>query len=155
RSFALRPALAAAAGLLTGISPAVTRIHLDGFLSQTSTLFVLPALILLSRREDLRGRERVALSSILLCFQLVSYTELYVLAVFLWCCVSMIRVARHGLSGLWLLLLSVTLSLVLVPGYLRGAVKFTQEQYLYSSNRPQAVESLAPFSGTLKGWAKL
>jgi hypothetical protein len=141
------------AGVIAALTPALTRIQLDGFFSQTATLFVYPALAgLLSGRNELSAGRKLC-AAVLLAFLIGSYTEVAVLGV----AVVTVLVVANGSSwrrrGRDLSLILVG-ALLLNPGFLGRLPDFLFAQARLASN-PDTLKELFPDSGTWLGWGRL
>ena len=146
QSFSLSRPYCVLASLWVGLAPSTTRIHLDGFLSQTSVLFVFPLIIIWARLAGENIRFRITTGAILVSYLLVSYTELLVIGLFLLALLSI------GLAILWsprqLVISAVVtgIGLLLVPAYLPRAYLFTVTQYSVANASPPGLEMQAPAS---------
>ncbi|MDB6166069.1 MAG: hypothetical protein JWQ83_1209, partial [Lacunisphaera sp.] len=133
RSLSLPRWAAAAAGLGAALSPAFTRIHLDGFFSQAATLFVYPALAgLLGGRGEIR-RETKIVAALLLAYLVGSYTEVGIFGVTLTAALVLFpaRLWRQRLKDLILILGG---ALLLNPGYLIRLLVFLVDQWQRTHN---------------------
>ena len=145
--------LAAIGGVGAAIGPAVTTLQLDCYYSQTSTLFVLPALAgLLTARGLLRAWQRVV-AALLLAFLIGAYSEIAVVGV------GMVVIMRLVAEAPWRTRLSdlgwVFAGAVLVnPGYLVRLPRFLFEQGAHMHD-PNLLAALVPESGTWRGWGRL
>ncbi len=154
QAFSLSRSYATIVAVWVGLAPATTRIHLDGFLSQTAVLFVFPLLILWARQTQENIRFKLTCGSVLISYLLVSYTEYFVIGLFLFGLLSV------GLAVIWsprqiaISAAAAALGLALVPAYLPRAYHFAVDQYSFASRLNPAVEVLAPDGGTVYGWAK-
>ena len=153
RTMSLPRWAAAAAGLGAALSPAFTRIHLDGFFSQTASLFVYPALAgLLGGRGEIR-RETKIVAALLLAYLVGTYTEVGVFGVTL--TVALVLLARESwrerLRNVALILAG---ALLLNPGYLSRLLIFLADQWGRTRN-PATLSELFPEGGTWIGWGRL
>ena len=153
RSAALPRWAAAGAGLGAALSPALTQIHLDGFLSQNATLFVYPALAgLLGGGGEIRRESKIA-AALLLAFLLGAYTEVGIFGVML--TGALVLVARQpwrrrSTDLAWIF----SGALLLNPGYLGRLVVFLFVQWQETRN-PATLAALFPEGGTWLGWGRL
>jgi hypothetical protein len=138
------------------VLPAVTKAHLDGFLSQTSVLFIAPILLLALRAAPRNFRLAWVVSAVFLAFLLTAYTEVYIVGVAFagLACLLGLRL-RFRLRAL-LLTLAIGGSLVLAaPFAARYAPPFAVRQYRVAANPDTpALSVLVPDSGTWRGWAE-
>ena len=149
--------LAMLAGIWWGVLPAVTKIHLDGFFSQTCILFVFPAMaaVFYVRRGRLE-RTPLWLLTVYLAYLLCTYTEVYVLGVGL--LVSMVMLAAWTGTPWWQRISAVAAvgagSLVLTGSYMWYFVHYIGHQYGVAAE-PLALADLTPLSGTWMGWKQI
>ena len=68
--------MAGSGALLAALLPAVTRLSLNGFLSQISILFVFPFFASLLRRQDLSARGFILFFSLTLAYVVAAYSEI-------------------------------------------------------------------------------
>ena len=68
--------MAGSGALLAALLPAVTRLSLDGFLSQVSILFVFPFFVSLLRHQDLSDRSFTLFFSLTLTYLVAAYSEI-------------------------------------------------------------------------------
>ena len=142
--------------LWASLLPIITRIHLDGFLSQVAVGFVIPALIY--NALSIKRHPRFSLVSLvtLLSYLLVTYTEIYPIAVLLVACVGSVSLFPRNTRRILDLAISIMVSLILVPRYLFYVFTWVIEQYATISSGPNKnLDGLFPNSGTLLGWAEL
>lgn len=148
---------AALAAVWWGVLPAVTKVHLDGFLSQTCILFVFPAMAaaFYARRGRLE-RVPLALLTFYLAYLLCTYTEVYALGVGLLVCLLILATQEAS----WGRRLSagatvVAGSLVLNGGYLRSFAFYIGSQYQSAASNAKELVGLVPMSGTWIGWKQI
>lgn len=143
----------ACAGIGAALSPAFTRIYLDGFFSQTATLFVYPALAaLLTRRGTMRREEGITIS-VLLAYLIGSYSEVSILGL------GLVTASLLTSTGSWRLncrsLSLITAGAFLLnPGYLSRLPALILGQM----NQTAQIEALAvlfPEGGTWLGWGRM
>lgn len=141
-------------GIWAGLLPAVTQTHLDGFFSQTTVLFVLPALCLAAFAAQRNLWLGWITATLFLAFLLGAYTEVYIIgaAAFVTLCLSLVAWPlrkRIGYGGL-----AIVVSLLLLTPYVLRSLAFVADQYKTASN-PETLAALAPQAGTWRGWAEL
>ncbi|MEO7797195.1 MAG: hypothetical protein ABIY47_05665, partial [Opitutaceae bacterium] len=153
RTGGLAAGLAGWAGLGAALTPAITRIQLDGFFSQTATLFVYPALAgLLTWSAPLTTATKVC-AALLLAFMIGSYSEVAVLGVALVAALVLFR-GPPVRSRVFEFAAIVAGALFLNAGYLGRLVNFLIGQALFASN-PRVLAALFPESGTWIGWGRM
>jgi hypothetical protein len=147
--------LAGSGALLAAFLPAVTRLSLDGFLSQLSILFTFPFFASLLRRRELSARGFTLFFSLTLAYIVAVYSEL-----------APIGLCTFFLGVLWvrddqarpkrLMLMSALLLIVLVnPFYLSKLIGFLAYQYNLAANAATLWDNSAPDVSTLRGWSEL
>jgi len=154
RSLALPLPLAALAAFWTGLSPAMTRIAIEGFFSQVEAIFVYCFLLLWAASARKLSTTHVALPAIALSFQFVTYTESYLVSFALFGLCVLFLTWRMGRGAFIAGLISAAAAPLFVPMYLVYALRFIEEQYTFASAARAAVEVLAPDAGTLIGWSR-
>jgi hypothetical protein len=126
--------LAGSGALLGAILPAVTRLSLNGFLSQVSILFVFPFFASLLRRKELSARSFILFFSFTLAYFLAAYSEIAPMGL----CTLFLGVifVRHDLfRAKRLMLMSAILLIALLnPFYLRNFIEFLWRQYEMAAN---------------------
>ena len=146
--------MAGSGALLAAFLPAVTRISLDGFLSQVSILFVFPFFASLLRRQELSARSFTLFFSLTLAYLVAAYSEIAPIGLctlFL----GVIFIRRDKARSKRLMLMSAVLLIALVnPYYLRNLIEFLGQQYYMASNA-KFLDSLAPSVLTLRDWSEL
>ena len=146
--------MAGSGALLAAFLPAVTRISLDGFLSQVSILFVFPFFASLLRHQELSARSFTLFFSLTLAYLVAAYSEIAPIGLctlFL----GVIFVRRDKSRAKRLMLMSAVLLIALVnPYYLRNLIEFLGQQYYMASNA-KFLDSLAPSVLTLRDWSEL
>ncbi len=151
RSWGMPFAWALLAGLWAGFSPAVTSMHLDGFFSQTATLFVFPALM------GILGPGRVTMASaglagIILAFLLGAYPELSLFGLAEAACIVIFQERNLGrLARLlaWMFAVALILNAPVLPA-LAGLL---YRQTAVGSGSVW-VSGLPPDITSLRGWAQ-
>jgi len=148
--------LMAAAGALLGVLlPAITRLSLNGFLSQVSILFVFPFFASLLRRQELGAKSFTLFFSLSLAYLIAAYSEIapigfctFFLGV--WC------VRLDSFRSKRLILMSGLLLIALVnPYYLRNLIEFLEFQYNLAANAGSFWDNAAPNILSLQGWTEL
>jgi hypothetical protein len=146
--------IAGSGALLAAFLPVVTRLSLDGFLSQTSILFVFPFIACLLRRHDLRAGSFTLLFSLTLAYLVSAYSEIASIGL----CIlflGVIFVRRDKFRTKRLMLMSAILLTALVnPYYLNNLIEFLEQQYSYAANAA-SMAHMAPNLLTLRGWSEL
>lgn len=97
-AFGVSPLLAAAGGLWSGLLPALTQTQLDGFYSQTATLFCFPFLAALAAPPAPSRWRQLVCPTLILTFLLASYSEEYVLGAALVLATAVLPPSRNNLS---------------------------------------------------------
>jgi hypothetical protein len=138
--------------LLAVFLPAVTRLSLDGFLSQISILFVFPFFVSLLRRRELSARSLTLFFSLTLAYVVSAYSEIAPLALctmFL----GILFVRNDQFRSKRLMLMGALLFIAFLnPYYLRNLVGFLAQQYYYAANLT-SLDRMAPQVLTLGGWS--
>lgn len=97
-SFWVSRLLAAAGGLWTGLLPGLTQTQLDGFYSQTATLFCFPFLAALAAPQAASRSRQLLPATLILTFLLASYSEEYLLGAALVLAAILLSPSRSSLS---------------------------------------------------------
>ena len=146
--------MAGSGALLAAFLPAVTRLSLDGFLSQASILFVFPFFASLLRHRDLSARSFTLFFSLTLAYVVAAYSEIAPIGL----CIlflGLIFVRQDKFRAKRLTLMSAFLLVALMnPYYLRNLIEFLGQQYYYAANLAFLV-NMAPDLLTLRGWSEL
>ena len=146
--------MAGSGALLAALLPAVTRLSLNGFLSQISILFVFPFFASLLRREDLSTRRFILFFSLTLAYVVASYPEIAPIG-FCTLFLGVMFVRRDKFRTKRLMLMSAIFLVALMnPYYLRNLVEFLGQQFYIATNGTNMVH-LAPNLLTLRGWSEL
>jgi hypothetical protein len=146
--------LAGSGALLAAFLPAITRLSLNGFLSQVSILFVFPFFACLLQRQDLPARSFTLFFSLALAWVVAAYSEIAPLG-FCTLLLGVMFVRRDKLRSKRLILMSSILLIALLnPFYLRNLIEFLGQQYYLAANVP-SLTNLAPNVSTLRGWSEL
>ena len=154
REIAIDRFLAGSGALLAVFLPAVTRLSLDGFLSQVSILFVFPFFAIQLRHQELSARSFTLFFSLTVAYFVSAYSEIAPLGLGTLCLGVMfirgdtIRSKRFMLMGAMLLIALVN------PYYLRNLIEFLGQQY-YTATNTAFLDRLAPSLRTLHGWSEL
>jgi hypothetical protein len=146
--------LAGSGALLAVLLPALTRLSLNGFLSQVSILFVFPFFACLLQRQDLPARSFTLFFSLALAYVVAAYSEIAPLG-FCALLLGVTFVRRDKFRSKRLMLMSSILLIALVnPFYLRNLIEFLGQQYYLAANMT-SLNHLAPNVLTLRGWSEL
>jgi hypothetical protein len=144
---------AAVGAFVPTIFQAITRLSIDAYLSQTSTLFVFVFLTHLLLRQDLNARTFTLFFSLGLAYLISSYTELMPFG----CGVLILGIAlvRQDSFQTKRLTLFGTILLValLNPFYIADLIVFLQQQYL-NALKADAINNLIPGVLSLQGWSE-
>ena len=146
--------IAGAGALLVALLPAVTRLSLNGFLSQACILFVFPFFASLLRQQDLSARSFTLFFSLTLGYLVAVYSELAPIG-FCTFLLGVIFIRSDKFRAKRLMLLSAILLIALMNAfYLRNLLEFLAQQYYIAANAP-FLEHMAPKILTLRGWSEL
>jgi hypothetical protein len=146
--------MAGSGALLAALLPVVTRLSLDGFLSQMSILFVFPFFASLLRHEELSTRSFTLFFSLTIAFLVAVYSEFAPIG---FCTLFLgVLVIRHDtFRAKRLMLMSAILLIALVnPFYLRNLIGFLGHQYNLAANLTH-LNDLVPRLLTLRDWSEL
>ena len=139
---------------MAALLPAVTRLSLNGFLSQISILFVFPFFASLLRREDLSARRFILFFSLTLAYVVAAYPEIAPIG-FCTLFLGVMFVRRDKFRTKRLMFMSAIFLIALMnPFYLRNLIEFLGEQFYIATNGAN-MEHLAPNLLTLRGWSEL
>jgi hypothetical protein len=145
---------AGSGALAASLLPAVTRLSLDGFLSQTSILFIFPFFASLLQARDLSNRGYVLFFSLTLAYLVSAYSEIAPIG-FCTFLLGTVIVRRENLRAKRLMLLSAMILIALLnPCYLRNLIQFLGLQYYLAAHAP-LMKQMAPDILTLRGWSEL
>jgi hypothetical protein len=145
---------AGSGALLAVILPAVTRLSLNGFLSQVATLFVFPFFASLLRSQDLSARSFTLFFSLTLAYLVAAYSEIAPIGLCTFF-LGVMFVRRDKIRAKRLMLMSAILLIALMnPCYLRNLIAFLGKQFHVAGN-DALLESLAPKMLTLRAWSEL
>jgi hypothetical protein len=146
--------MAGSGALLAALLPAVTRLSLNGFLSQISILFVFPFFASLLRRPDLSARRFILFFSLTLAYLVAAYSEIAPLGFgTLFFGVMFVRLDKFRTKRL-MLMSAIFLVALLNPYYLRNLLEFLGQQF-YLATKGTYMEHMAPNLLTLRGWSEL
>jgi hypothetical protein len=147
--------MAGSGALLAALLPAVTRLSLDGFLSQISILFVFPFFVTLLRQEDLSARGFTLFFSLALAYVVAAYSEIAPLGLCTFF-LGVLLVRRDKFRAKRLMLMSAILLIVLLnPYYWRNLIGFLGYQYNLAANASALWDNVAPNVLTLRGWSEM
>jgi hypothetical protein len=146
--------MAGSGALLAAFVPVVTRLSLDGFLSQISILFVFPFFASLLRHEELSARSFTLFFSFTLAYLVAAYSEITPIGFGIFFLGVMLL--RHDTFRLKrLVLMSAILLIALVNlYYLRNLIEFLEQQY-YLAAYATLMDDMMPKILTLRGWSEL
>jgi hypothetical protein len=146
--------MAGSGALLAVLLPALTRLSLNGFLSQLSILFVFPLFASLLRHKELTARSFTLFFSLTLAYVVSAYSEIAPIGL----CTFFLGVMflRHDkFRPKRLIFMSALLLIALMnPYYLHNFIEFLAQQYYLPANAA-FLDSLAPKVLTLRGWSEL
>jgi hypothetical protein len=146
--------MAGSAALLAAFLPGVTRLSLDGFLSQASILFVFPFFASQLRHEELSARSFTLFFSLTLAYLIAAYSEIAPIGLctlFL----GVLFVRQDKFRDKRVMLMSAILLIALMnPYYLRNLIGFLGRQYYLAANSTN-LDDLAPKVLTVRGWSEL
>jgi hypothetical protein len=146
--------MAGSGALLAALLPVVTRLSLDGFLSQTSTLFVFPFFGSLLRRRDLSAGSFTLFFSLSLAYVVSAYPEIAPIGIcIMFLGVMVVRRDKFGTKRL-MLMSAILLTALVNPYYLHNLVEFLERQYYHAGNAA-SMAHMAPSLLTLPGWSEL
>jgi hypothetical protein len=145
----------AGSGALLGVFlPAITRLSLNGFLSQVSILFVFSFFAILLRRQELNARSFTLFFSFTLAYVIAAYSEIAPLG-FCTFLLGLLLIRRDDFRAKRLIFMCTILLVTLVnPYYLRNLIGFLGQQYFYAANSALLV-NLVPDLASLRGWSEL
>jgi hypothetical protein len=146
--------IAGSGALLAAFLPGLTRLSLNGFLSQVSILFVFPFFASLLRREELSARTFTLFFSLTLAFLIAAYSELAPIG-FCTLLLGVMFARKDKIRTNKLMLISAGLLVAFVnPFYLRNSIEFLSQQYKLAGSST-FLDNLAPDVLTLRGWSEL
>lgn len=141
------------AGLGAALTPALTRVQLDGFFAQVATLFVYPALAGLLGGNEPPTRHAKFCAAVFLAFLLGTYSEVAVFGAALGAALIVARGAPWR-ARLFDMASIGAGALLLNLGYLERLANFLVGQAMFAS-RPGTLVALFPESGTWIGWGRM
>jgi hypothetical protein len=154
RDIGINRLTAALGAFLPTILPAITRLTLDGFLSQTAVLFVFVFFADLLHRRDLNARSFTLFFSLGLAYLIAAYSELAPFG----CCSFLLGVLlirpetfRGKRLMIWCAILLVAL---LNPLYIRNLITFLAGQY-FTAAIGRYMDDLVPHVLTVGGWSEI
>ena len=146
---------AASGALLVAFLPVVTRISLDGFLSQVGVFFVFPFFACLLQHQALNARSFTLFFSLTLAYLIAVYSEIAPIGLCTFA-VGVLFVRQDNFRAKRLMLMSALLLIALVnPYYLRNLIGFLGYQYTLAANATSLWDNVAPDVLTLRGWSEL
>jgi hypothetical protein len=146
--------MAGSGALMAALLPAVTRLSLNGFLSQVSILFVFPFFASLLGRQDLSARRFIVFFSLTLAYLVAAYTEIAPIG-FCTLFLGVMFVRRDNFRTKRLMLMSAIFLIALMnPYYLGNLIEFLGEQF-YIATKGTYMEHMAPDLLSLRGWSDL
>jgi hypothetical protein len=146
--------MAGSGALLAALLPVVTRLSLDGFLSQMSILFVFPFFASLMRHEELSARSFTLFFSLTLAYVVSAYSEIAPIGLCTFC-LAVMFIRRDTFRSKRLMLMSAILLIALVnPYYLRNLIAYLGQQF-YNAANLRTLDNMAPKLLTLRGWSEL
>ena len=146
--------MAGSGALVAAFLPAVTRLSLDGFLSQVSTLFIFPFFACLLRPLDLSARSFTLFFSLTLAYLVAAYSDIAPIG---FCTLFLgVMFVRHDNFRIKRLMLMSTILLIVLlnPYYLRNLIQFLGQQY-YTAAHATSMSTSAPNVLSLDGWSEL
>jgi hypothetical protein len=140
--------------LLAALLPALTRLSLDGFLSQVAVLFVFPFFASLLRSQSFSARSFTLFFSLTLAYLVSAYSEIAPIGLCTF--VLGVLVVRHDKFRVKRLMLMGGLLLIALmnPFYIRNLIQFLGEQY-YIASKGDFLAGMAPNVVTVPGWSQL
>jgi len=154
KSAGLSPRVAFVASLWFGVLPVTTAMYLDGYMSQTLTVFALPCLALAAVPRTDNYWPSVVTCALVLGFVVITYSEILPLAVALVGAVSLCNSNLTLARRLMFVGLTLAGSLCLVPAYSLDLLDFVRQQYAAVDSHPE-LRQLAVNAGTWQFWTEL
>jgi hypothetical protein len=147
--------LAGAGALLAAFLPVVTRLSLDGFLSQISVLFVFPFFGCLLRHQGLSARSFTLLFSLTLAYLIAAYSEIAPVGLCTFF-LGVMFVRQDKVRVKRLMLMSAILFITLMnPYYLGNLIEFLGYQYNLAAGAASLWDNVMPNVLTLRGWSEI
>jgi hypothetical protein len=154
REIGTDPIMAMCGALLAAVLPVVTRLALNGYLSQISILFVFPFFTSLLRHEELSARKFTLFFSLTLAYLVAAYSEIAPIGV----CTLILGVmfVRHDTfrAKRLMLMSAILITTLMNPFYLRNLIGFLAEKYGIAAGAT-SMGQLMPNVLTLRGWSEL
>src|SRR5271165_4693469 len=146
--------MAGSGALAAAFLPAVTRLSLDGFLSEASILFVFPFFAIMLRRQEFGARSFTLFFSLALAYLVAAYPEIAPIA-FCTFFLGVMLVRQDKFRSKRLMLMGAILLIALMnPFYLRNLVGFLSRQYYLAANA-HFLEHTVPNVLILRSWSEL
>jgi hypothetical protein len=146
--------MAGSGALAAAFLPAVTRLSLDGFLSEASILFVFPFFAIMLQHRELSARSFTLFFSLTLAYLVAAYPEIAPIA-FCTFFLGVMLVREDKFRFKRLMLMSAMLLIALMnPFYLLNVIGFLARQYYLAVNG-HFLERTVPNVLTLRGWSEL
>jgi hypothetical protein len=146
--------MAGSGALVAAFLPAVTRLSLDGFLSQVSTLFIFPFFACLLRPSDLSARSFTLFFSLTLAYLVAAYADIAPIG-FCTLLLGVMFARQDKFRAKRLMLMGAILLIALMnPYYLRNLIQFLGQQY-YTAGHATSMNTSAPNVLSLHGWSEL
>jgi hypothetical protein len=146
--------MAGSGALLAAVLPVVTRLSLNGFLSQISILFVFPFFASLLRHEEWSAQRFTLLFSLTLAYLVAAYSEMAPFGL----CILILGVmfVRHDTfrAKRLIVMSAILLTTLMNPFYLRNLIGFLEEQYLIAASAA-FMDKVMPNVLTLRDWSEL
>ncbi len=154
RSFPVPTKAAFWGALWAGFLPGITQNHLEGFLSETSILFVLPSLVLAMHVACRSYRLGLASVIVLLTFLMSAFSEMHIIGVALVLALAALPFCIAWRKRSLLILAAIAGPPLILAPYVMNALGFVTAQYRTAGN-PNILIEWAPYSGTWRGWSQL
>jgi hypothetical protein len=147
--------MAASGALLAACLPAVTRLSLDGFLSQVGIFFVFPFFACLLQHQALSARSFTLFFSLTLAYLIAVYSEIAPIGLGTYF-FGVLFVRQDNFRAKRLMLMSAILLIALMnPCYLGNLIQFLAYQYNLAAGAASLWENVAPNVLTLSGWSEI
>ena len=153
RSLSMSRPASATAALWAALSPGATKVHLFGFLSQASTLFALPALVLSVRMPGRELWRRMTLPGIFLSYVFICYTEFFPFAVIILVALLLTLPPQPFRARALVAAGALFIGVLLVPPYLPHVGTFMFRQLEIAAAPNVNLDGFSPFAGSVYGWA--
>jgi hypothetical protein len=132
----------------------VTQVHLDGFFSQTSTLFILPAAALAVHIARRNYHLSLVVVPLLLAFLLSAYSEIYVIGLAFVLALTLVTLGLRWQQKLTLVLTSLAIPPLVLAPYFSNCFRFLIGQYQAAVANSAALTVWVPHAGTWRGWSQ-